>query len=203
MPINIQLKNFTPKPNPVPTDIVYLADSANSFDEVQCSVAQLIDAYPNLSSIGALSSVSDIGLDILQSDGLTSWTPVVTFATPGDLSVVYSIQSGTYIQVGNVITVTINLVFTPTFTTASGILIINGFPAPSNNTPNSTFIGATALSGVTFPSGATSIYIALAPNSSSASLGAYGSGVAYTNIIASNFVSGSAVAVHATLTYSI
>lgn len=46
MPINIQLKSFTVKPTPVPADIIYMADSANSFDEVQCTLSSIIAALP-------------------------------------------------------------------------------------------------------------------------------------------------------------
>lgn len=50
---NIQLKSFTVKASPVPADIIYAADSANSFDEVQITISALIGAYPGLLSIGS------------------------------------------------------------------------------------------------------------------------------------------------------
>jgi hypothetical protein len=46
MPINIQLKSFTVKSTPVPADIIYMADSANNFDEVQCTLSSVIAALP-------------------------------------------------------------------------------------------------------------------------------------------------------------
>ncbi len=52
---NIRLYQFPTKASPVPADIVYVGDSAAAFDEVQCTIAQLISAYPNLSSLAGLT----------------------------------------------------------------------------------------------------------------------------------------------------
>lgn len=58
-----------------------------------------------------------------------TWTPTVTFNTPGTLSVTYTTQSGRYTKVGNMVTVTCYLqcaTFTPG--TASGNFLIQGIP---------------------------------------------------------------------------
>lgn len=62
-----------------------------------------------------------------------TWTPVLTFATPGDLNVVYSTQTGGYIKMGNLVLVNFNIA-TSTFThsTASGNMQITGLPFPNN-----------------------------------------------------------------------
>jgi len=52
---NIRLYQFPTKASPTPSDIVYLGDAANSFDEVQSTIAELIAAYPNLSNIAGLT----------------------------------------------------------------------------------------------------------------------------------------------------
>lgn len=52
---NIRLYQFPTKASPVPADIVYVGDSAAAFDEVQCTIAQLISAYPNLTSLAGLT----------------------------------------------------------------------------------------------------------------------------------------------------
>jgi hypothetical protein len=44
----IQLYQFTNKPTPVTADLVYLADSANSYDEVQSTLGQVLAAIPSL-----------------------------------------------------------------------------------------------------------------------------------------------------------
>lgn len=58
-----------------------------------------------------------------------TWTPVLTFATPGDLSVAYIFQEGTYTKKGREVTVHF-VIITSTFThtTASGGLRITGLP---------------------------------------------------------------------------
>jgi hypothetical protein len=50
-----RLYQFPSKLSPVPADILFCGDSANSFNEVQITIAELIAAYPNLSSIAALT----------------------------------------------------------------------------------------------------------------------------------------------------
>ncbi|MGC2661783.1 MAG: hypothetical protein WA324_27815 [Bryobacteraceae bacterium] len=59
MATTIQLKAFTAKASPVPADIVYLGDSANSFNEVQSTIAEVIGAYPALVSIGGLTTAAN------------------------------------------------------------------------------------------------------------------------------------------------
>lgn len=58
-----------------------------------------------------------------------TWTPALTASTPGDLSVTYSTQLGTYTKVGNFITLTFAITTTNfTHTTASGYIRISGVP---------------------------------------------------------------------------
>jgi hypothetical protein len=56
------------------------------------------------------------------------WTPTVGFATPGDLSVAYTVQKGVWFQTDSLLYVGFQLSFTPTYTTASGNFQILGFP---------------------------------------------------------------------------
>lgn len=62
-----------------------------------------------------------------------TFTPVLTFVTPGTSSVVYSTQTGVYTKIGDLVTVCIILV-TTTFTvgTAAGNVIITGLPFTVN-----------------------------------------------------------------------
>lgn len=77
-----------------------------------------------------------MGFFVEQSQG--TWTPTITFATAGNLSVAYTNQIGRYIKSGNLVEVYFNiLTSTFTYTTASGIFRINGLP----------FTVATALDG--------------------------------------------------------
>lgn len=75
-----------------------------------------------------------------------TWTPVLTFATPGNLVVAYSLQSGSYTKIGRMV----NLQFTIrtstfTHTTASGSLQITGLPFTSGTLS----IGSTNWRGIT------------------------------------------------------
>jgi len=54
-----------------------------------------------------------------------TFTPTITFATPGDLTVAYAAQTGSYSIVGNLLYVNVSVTFTPTYTTASGVFLVN------------------------------------------------------------------------------
>lgn len=73
------------------------------------------------------------------------WTPVFTFATPGDVSVSYATQTGRLAKIGRLIILDFELTCTPTFTTASGAALITGSPYA----PAATGKGTCLYSGVT------------------------------------------------------
>lgn len=58
-----------------------------------------------------------------------TWEPTLTFATPGDLSVVYNVRIGRYHKIGSLVSMRFQVI-TSTFTqtTASGDLRITGIP---------------------------------------------------------------------------
>jgi hypothetical protein len=91
----------------------------------------------------------------------TAWTPVVTFATPGDLSVNYAIQTGNYSKIGSIVNISGRLGFTPTYTTASGNLNITG--APYSSVINNSF-GPVLMQNVILSVGYTSVLAALSGN---------------------------------------
>lgn len=66
-----------------------------------------------------------------------TFTPTLTFATPGDLSTAYSSRYGFYTKIGNIVFVTMRVTATTfTYTTAAGGLLILGLPFPvSTPTP--------------------------------------------------------------------
>lgn len=76
-----------------------------------------------------------------------TWTPTLTFATPGDLSVVYSARTGDYTKIGRHVFVQFQIATsTFTHTTASGAAQITGLPfAQSGTAP----CGAVSWQGVT------------------------------------------------------
>jgi hypothetical protein len=66
------------------------------------------------------------------------FSPEITFATPGDLSVTYSFNSGTFYRQGSWVH-SVFTIHTNSFThsTASGALRITGFPLPNRPTETS------------------------------------------------------------------
>lgn len=74
------------------------------------------------------------GANVLDDYEKNTWTPVLTFATPGDLSVVYSRQLGSYQKIGNWVRAKFHIITTTlTWTTASGELRFTGLPYASAN----------------------------------------------------------------------
>src|SRR5688572_16415632 len=76
-----------------------------------------------------------------------TWTPVVTFATPGDLNVAYTVQQGLYTKIGRKVTLQLAIVTSAfTHTTAAGSLQITGVLFASSN---GTYAGAMYFQGIT------------------------------------------------------
>lgn len=130
-----------------------------------------------------------------------SFTPVLTFATPGNLAVTYSTQTGFYTKVGRQVTVTI-LIITSAFThtTASGNATITGLPFTSMSTSGSATRGLCAFAGIT-KAGYTQVVSALGASASSLTLRASGSGVAIGSVLAADMPTGGTVNIEISHTY--
>lgn len=110
-----------------------------------------------------------------------SWTPAITFTTPGDLSVAYTTRYGRYIRQGNLIFLRCNLLTsTFTHTTASGSLLITGLPVTAATTSaNDVMTGGSVLfEGITKVG-----YTQITPYllSASSSIGFFAGGTAQVN----------------------
>lgn len=79
-----------------------------------------------------------------------SQTITITCATPGDLSVNITFQTFRWTRIGNRLFWSLVFVATPTFTTASGALRIQGFPFAIAD-PSS--VSVANILGITVPSG--------------------------------------------------
>jgi len=116
------------------------------------------------------------------------YTPTVTYATPGDLTVAYTAQQGQYRLAGNLVCFNANVSFTPTFTTASGAIVIS---APIKSGP---VVGAGVLScdpgTVTWPASRTMVTASIALGSQGFTLNALGSGVAASALGAAHYLTG-------------
>lgn len=84
------------------------------------------------------------------SGGGGTWTPAITFATPGNLSVAYTYQVGDYIINGSFITL-FGLITTSSFThtTASGNLKITGIPRDASTAKTMVWNGTCGYQGIT------------------------------------------------------
>jgi hypothetical protein len=113
-----------------------------------------------------------------------TFTPTFTFATPGDLSVSYSIQTGRSWQIGALFLISYTIRFTPTYTTASGQARFGGI-AISGGSYN-WVLGVSESSGITF---AGTQLVATIPGNYIV-VNYQGTGVASTALSTTNFVSG-------------
>lgn len=78
-----------------------------------------------------------------------TWTPVMTFSTPGDLAVTYSAQVGFYERIGSMVTAHFRVVASAfTYTTATGTFQITGLPFTSNSTTNYIGVGPVYINNV-------------------------------------------------------
>jgi hypothetical protein len=129
----------------------------------------------------------------------TSWPPVFTFSTPGDLSVVYTTQTGRYARIGNIVIATFNLTFTPTYTTASSTALITGLTlAPAIST-----VGYCYTSAPSYPAGTTSPLILIAGGATNIQIAASGSGATAANLTVANITSGAACTIIGSIMYAI
>lgn len=137
---------------------------------------------------------------IALSNSPTSWTPVVTFGTPGDLSVAYTSQSGFYVRCGNIVTLKYYLYFTPTYTTASGVFLITGLPATVYDTMYGSCVNFT---GIIYPASTT--YLTTVANAGATSLSIYATGSGSTGISLSttNLLSGVLYLLTGSVTYMV
>ncbi len=109
----------------------------------------------------------------------TAWTPTATFVTPGDVSMAYAFQLGTYSRIGNMVLCHFLIGFTPTYTTASGNLIINGFPFTAAAGSGESYVGIVQPgSSMTWPTGCTTSMGLLAPSTKNMTVACIGTGVA-------------------------
>lgn len=108
-------------------------------------------APPGASGITAISQASDF-------TGPTAFTPSITAGTPGDLSVTYTQRLGGYIKIGPLYVMWVALIFTPTYTTASGVFAVGSIPfSPSVGNVQAGWVRQ--ISAFTWPAGTTELIV--------------------------------------------
>jgi hypothetical protein len=159
--------------------------------------AAVVDDYASLVSVPAAGSYS-----IHSRTGSATYhggtheftpftfTPTMTFATPGDLSVTYSVQSGWGYRIGKNVYFQLALTFTPTHTTASGEFRIAGLPYTSaNGTNQESGLPVTNINSAwTWPASVTQLAGRLPANASNIRLYGHGSGIASTVFATANLL---------------
>ncbi len=134
--------------------------------------------------------------------GFTAWTPSFTFATPGDLSVSYAVQVGSYVKIGSTVTAIVSLQFTPTFTTSSGAGTITGWPfaprAASNHIATGPYYISTSHAWTV---NYTHLSWRFANGATITQLQESGTGVSNSNFTTTQLVSGTQVTVNGSITY--
>jgi hypothetical protein len=134
-----------------------------------------------------------------------SWTPIITFSTPGDLAITYSatVQLGTYTRIGNRVIINCNVSTTSfTFTTASGSLRITGLPFTSRNLSQDASFGGMQWTGIT-KIGYTQVTPRVTNNVSFIDFIASGSAVTAGSVVATDTPSGGTVSLRGSITYEI
>lgn len=148
-------------------------------------------------------SISNLGVITLGLQPLgeeISWTPTLTFATPGDLTFSYGLQLGNFAIIGSVAVIGFVISATPTYTTASGNLKIMGIPVAPAVVG---CFGAGVIQSPSFPTGTTSVSYNITGPGSFIQVLASGSGNTFSNFTTTQCTSGAALNLQGTISYFI
>lgn len=131
-----------------------------------------------------------------------TWTPALTFSTPGDFAVTYALRAAVYHKIGRLVTVQFHIETSAfTHTTASGDLQITGLPFTNNATI--TYTGALTFRGLTLAGGHTQVQAQIAGGEAVIRLRASGSALAPITVGASNMPTGGTVVLRGTIQYHV
>ena len=120
------------------------------------------------------------------------WTPILTCENPGDLSVTYITNEGTWLRLGNYVYLTFHIITSNmTQTTATGNVEITGLPFTSRSSPASTYHtgGLMQFQGLT-KAGYTAFAPRIGPGVTLIDILAGGSGVAAAQVIITDLTTG-------------
>lgn len=150
-------------------------------------------------TLGVASATSiAFGSTALNSYEIGTFTPVFTVATPGDISLSYSVQLGYYQKIGTKVYYNIYIQVTPTYTTASGGITLASLPFAGTNTA---VYGVFQPGGSAFTAPANVVLYNANVSSSSLVLSYTKSNASPSTLLISAFASGSALQIFATGIY--
>jgi hypothetical protein len=133
-----------------------------------------------------------------------TFTPTLTFQTPGDLAITYAVQIGSYTKIGRMVTCFFSVNASAgnfTHTTASGAALFGGLPFPCAASHH--FIGPMVISGITKAGFTVFVLRARDTFPSQLELVASGSGVGNTNVVAADIPSGGAINFRGSIQYEV
>ncbi len=147
----------------------------------------------------------EVDLESGQTTGIigawVNWTPTVTFATPGDLSVAYNTQLGRLVRTKDgSIFANFDLIATPTFSTATGQLRMDGLPLSAAISLEPSAGPLSAFSNVT-KAGYTNFGVRKDAGNTYVFFEASGSGVSIDTINAADVTTATAMALRGSVTY--
>jgi len=130
-----------------------------------------------------------------------TYTPVVSFATPGTSSFVYTSQVGRYVKIGDIVSVTFVLQFTPTIGTGAGLVQFS-LPFTETSGGNNWNGPVNGLnSSFTWPANRTSMSTLVLSGASNAVLAAVGSALSPVNLTVANLTDGVSHITRSTVIY--
>jgi len=133
----------------------------------------------------------------------TTWTPAITFGTPGDLSASYSAQVGYYNRDGNQVAAHFRISLNDiTWSSASGNLRISGLPAAAKNTTGLQPTGSMVYEGISL-AGYTHICPVALPSQTYMEFQMSGAGVDLASVSAGCMSSSHTVIVQGTILYQV
>lgn len=130
-----------------------------------------------------------------------TWTPGITFATPGNLSVVYSTQAGSYRRLGSLVIANFHIQ-TSTYTpgTASSFLKLTGLPVASQTGAGNLGIGSLEFQGLT-KANYTQFTVQPQGGSTEAFINAHAQGQTTSTVVVGDTTSGTQIFLRGTLVY--
>ncbi len=138
------------------------------------------------------------GANVLDDYEEGTWTPVLTFATPGNLAVAYSNQTGEYTKIGRKVLLQFTVITSAfTHTTASGNLIFTGCPFIAVNVRG---YGGQEWRGITKAS-YTDLSARINPGVAQLDFISSGSGLVPSNVVAADTPTGGTVDIRGVVNY--
>lgn len=150
--------------------------------------------------LGAATATSiNFGGSTLNTYTESTFTPTFTTATVGDLSVVYTNQTGVFTRIGRLVNIYYRVDCTPTFTTASGALRFAGLPFAAGQNTSGTLYSTNA--GFTWTSSGTMLNLTLDAGATFMNLSSFKTNASAAVLSTADIVSGVAIRIIGNITY--